>query len=352
MRLVRDTIVFTTAEMPRWHSISISGYHIREGFDGGGGVGLHAGQRVAYVELALQAGLPVDAFAPRLSFFFNAHIDFFEEIAKYAPRASGLDEGALRGDEPALDATSLPLPDGRCIAHGPAARGQPGAHRDRGAGRGARRSPVAAHQLDGRGARPADREVGLLGAAHAAGDRLRDERGQRSDPLGGSWFVESSPTRWSAGPRRSSPTSTSWAVVHARRCGRGIEDNWFQGRIGDSSYELEKRFNADRRIVVASTVSPRATTTTRCPSSRSPTRTKLADQATRAGAFRARPAAVRPPCAAARRRRPARRQPHADAHRYRQDLRHTGRGDGDAHRGVRPPRRDPRYLVPGTARGG
>src|SRR6187455_172089 len=84
MRLVRDTIAFTAAEMPRWHSISISGYHIREaGSTAVEELAFTLANGFAYVELAMQAGLPVDAFAPRLSFFFNAHIDFFEEIAKY-----------------------------------------------------------------------------------------------------------------------------------------------------------------------------------------------------------------------------------------------------------------------------
>ena len=84
MRLVTDMVEFCAAEMPLWHPISISGYHIRE-------AGSTAAQELAftlkngftYVEWALERGLDVDAFAPRLSFFFNAHLDFFEEIAKY-----------------------------------------------------------------------------------------------------------------------------------------------------------------------------------------------------------------------------------------------------------------------------
>src|SRR6476659_1081012 len=84
MRLVRDTIVFCSAEMPRWHPISISGYHIREaGSTAAQELAFTLADGFAYVELALAAGLEVDAFAPRLSFFFNAHVDFFEEIAKY-----------------------------------------------------------------------------------------------------------------------------------------------------------------------------------------------------------------------------------------------------------------------------
>jgi methylmalonyl-CoA mutase N-terminal domain/subunit len=84
MRLVTDMVEWCTAHMPRWHPISISGYHIRE-------AGSTAQQELAftlkdgftYVEAAIERGLDVDDFAPRLSFFFNAHIDFFEEIAKY-----------------------------------------------------------------------------------------------------------------------------------------------------------------------------------------------------------------------------------------------------------------------------
>jgi methylmalonyl-CoA mutase N-terminal domain/subunit len=84
MRLVTDMVEWCAAEMPLWHPISISGYHIRE-------AGSTAAQELAftladgftYVEWAVARGLDVDDFAPRLSFFFNAHLDFFEEIAKY-----------------------------------------------------------------------------------------------------------------------------------------------------------------------------------------------------------------------------------------------------------------------------
>jgi methylmalonyl-CoA mutase N-terminal domain/subunit len=84
MRLVTDMIEWCSTEMPRWHPISISGYHIRE-------AGSTAQQELAftlkdgftYIEQAVARGLEVDDFAPRLSFFFNAHLDFFEEIAKY-----------------------------------------------------------------------------------------------------------------------------------------------------------------------------------------------------------------------------------------------------------------------------
>jgi methylmalonyl-CoA mutase, N-terminal domain len=84
MRLITDMVEFCSRELPLWHPISISGYHIRE-------AGSTAAQELAftlqdgftYVEWALERGLELDDFAPRLSFFFNAHLDFFEEIAKY-----------------------------------------------------------------------------------------------------------------------------------------------------------------------------------------------------------------------------------------------------------------------------
>ena len=84
MRLVADTIEFARNEMPRWNSVSISGYHIREaGSTAAQELAFTLANGFAYVEAAQQRGLGVDEFAPRLSFFFNAHIDFFEEIAKY-----------------------------------------------------------------------------------------------------------------------------------------------------------------------------------------------------------------------------------------------------------------------------
>jgi len=84
MRLITDVFSFCAGHVPRWNTISVSGYHIRE-------AGATAAQELAftlrdgveYVQYGVDAGLDVDEFAPRLSFFFNSHSDFFEEIAKY-----------------------------------------------------------------------------------------------------------------------------------------------------------------------------------------------------------------------------------------------------------------------------
>jgi len=84
MRLCVDMIEFCAREVPQWHPVSISGYHIREaGSSAAQELAFTLADGFAYVEAALERGLDVDDFAPRLSFFFNAHIDFFEEIAKY-----------------------------------------------------------------------------------------------------------------------------------------------------------------------------------------------------------------------------------------------------------------------------
>src|SRR3954452_12976784 len=84
MRIIRDMLVHCTARMPLWNTISISGYHIREaGATAVQELAFTLADGIGYVELGLEAGLPVDAFAPRLSFFWDVHNDFFEEIAKF-----------------------------------------------------------------------------------------------------------------------------------------------------------------------------------------------------------------------------------------------------------------------------
>jgi methylmalonyl-CoA mutase N-terminal domain/subunit len=84
MKLVQDIVAYGTAELPRWNTISISGYHIREaGATAVQELAFTLADGIAYVQAGLEAGLDVDAFAPRLSFFFDVHSDFFEEVAKF-----------------------------------------------------------------------------------------------------------------------------------------------------------------------------------------------------------------------------------------------------------------------------
>jgi methylmalonyl-CoA mutase N-terminal domain/subunit len=109
MRLITDIFAFSAAHVPRWNTISVSGYHIRE-------AGATAAQELAftlrdgieYVQAGIDAGLEVDAFVPRISFFFNAHSDFFEEIAKYRA-ARRIWARVMRDRFGAKDARSLKL---------------------------------------------------------------------------------------------------------------------------------------------------------------------------------------------------------------------------------------------------
>ena len=84
MQVFKDMLVYATEHMPKWNTVSISGYHIREaGSTAAQELAFTLSDGFAYVEAGVEAGLDVDDFAPRLSFFFNSHIDFFEEIAKF-----------------------------------------------------------------------------------------------------------------------------------------------------------------------------------------------------------------------------------------------------------------------------
>ena len=181
MRLVTDMVEYCAREMPRWHPISISGYHIRE-------AGSTAAQELAftlkdgltYVEHAVERGLDVDDFAPRLSFFFNAQIDFFEEIAKYRA-ARRIWARELRDTFGAQDRAESLLMRFHTQTAGVSLTAQQPLNNivrtaiEALAGR-ARRHAVAAHQLLRRGARAADRGGGADRAAHAADHRPRDRR--------------------------------------------------------------------------------------------------------------------------------------------------------------------------------
>jgi methylmalonyl-CoA mutase N-terminal domain/subunit len=84
MRLTTDIFAYCAEQVPRWNTISISGYHIREaGSTAAQEIGFTLANGIAYVQAAIDAGLDIDAFAPRLSFFFNSHINFLEEVAKF-----------------------------------------------------------------------------------------------------------------------------------------------------------------------------------------------------------------------------------------------------------------------------
>jgi methylmalonyl-CoA mutase, N-terminal domain len=255
MRLVRDTIAFTAAEMPRWHSISISGYHIREaGSTAAEELAFTLANGFAYVELALQAGLPVDTFAPRLSFFFNAHIDFFEEIAKYRA-ARRIWARWMKERYGATSERSLQLRFHTQTAGVSLTAQQPEVNIVRTA------IEALAGVLGGTQSLHTNSmdEAMALPTERAARIALRTQQvlayetnvANVADPLGGSWFVEALTDEME---RRAEEMFAHLDDVGGGSLLEGviggIEENWFQGHIADSAYELERKFNEGRRIVV------------------------------------------------------------------------------------------------------
>ena len=255
MRLVRDTMAFTAAEMPKWNSISVSGYHIREaGSTAAEELAFTLANGFAYVELAREAGLSIDDVAPRLSFFFNAHIDFFEEIAKYRA-ARRVWATWTRGHYGAQDPRSWQLRFHTQTAGVSLTAQQPEVNIARTA------IEALAGVLGGTQSLHTNSmdEAIALPTARAARIALRTQQvlayetnvAHVADPLGGSWFVEeltSEVERQAEEILAEILDKGQGSMLEG--CIAGIEENWFQGRIADSAYALEKSFNAGRRIVV------------------------------------------------------------------------------------------------------
>jgi len=182
MRLITDVFRYCQAEVPLWNTISISGYHIREaGSTAAQEIAFTLANAIAYVEAALRAGLEVDAFAPQLSFFFNAHNEFLEEVAKFRA-ARRLWARLMRERFKAQDPKSWMLrfhtqTGGSTLTaqdvDRSAAREQCRACDPAGAGRRARRHAVASHKQPRRGARPADRARCPDRVTHTADHRPR-----------------------------------------------------------------------------------------------------------------------------------------------------------------------------------
>ena len=255
MRLVRDVISFTAAEMPKWHSVSISGYHIREaGSTAAEELAFTLANGFAYVELAREAGLDTDAFAPRLSFFFNAHIDFFEEVAKYRA-ARRLWAVWMRDRYGARDERSMQMRFHAQTAGVSLTAQQPEVNIVRTAIEALAAVMGGAQSLH---TNSMD-EALALPTEKAARIALRTQQviahesnvAHVADPLGGSWFVEelTDEMERQAG-RILAEIDAFGSGSMLEGCIAGIEDNWFQGRIADSAYELERAFNAGERTVV------------------------------------------------------------------------------------------------------
>ncbi|MGH9118987.1 MAG: acyl-CoA mutase large subunit family protein [Acidimicrobiales bacterium] len=255
MRLVRDTIAFSAAEMPRWHPVSISGYHIREaGSTAAEELAFTLANGFAYVELARDAGLDVDTFAPRLSFFFNAHIDFFEEIAKYRA-ARRIWARWMKDHYGATSERSWLLRFHTQTAGVSLTAQQPEINIARTAiealaGVLGGTQSLHTNSMDEALALPTEKAARI---ALRTQQIIGHETGvvHVADPLAGSYFVESLTDEMER--------QAEAIFDHLRELGHGsmlegaymgVENGYFQGAIAESSYTLEKKINAGRRIVV------------------------------------------------------------------------------------------------------
>ncbi len=255
LRLVTDVIRFCTAELPRWHPVSISGYHIREaGSTAAQELAFTLANGFAYVEAAVASGLAVDEFARRLSFFFNAHIDFFEEIAKYRA-ARRIWARWMRDRYGASDPRSLRLRFHTQTAGVSLTAQQPEVNVARVA------LEALAGVLGGTQSLHTDAfdEALALPTEKAARIALRTQQviAQESgvvhvaDPLGGSWFVEELTDELD---RRAEAVFT-----HLTDLGGGsmldgvvaaIDDGWFQGEIADAAYDFQRKLQSGRWTLV------------------------------------------------------------------------------------------------------
>ena len=256
LRLMGDLIEFCTAEVPRYHPVSISGYHIREaGSTAVQELAYTLANGFAYVELGQERGLHPDQFVPRFSFFFDAHIDFFEEIAKFRAgrriwarwlrdRYGATDERAMLmrfHTQTAGVSLTAQQPDNNIVRTAVEALA---------AVLGGTQS-LHTNALD---------EVLALPSDHAARVALRtqqvlaEETGVTNviDPLGGSWFVESltDEIERQAEEIFAHIESLSDDGSMTRGILKGIEDGWFMSEIADAAFAFQNRVDKDRFIMV------------------------------------------------------------------------------------------------------
>jgi methylmalonyl-CoA mutase, N-terminal domain len=249
MRIVTDIFAWAGTEMPEWNTISISGYHIREaGSTAVQELAFTFANAIAYIEAALAAGLGIDAFAPRLSFFFNSHSDFLEEIAKFRA-ARRIYATLMRERFGARDARSMML-----RFHVQTAG-----------------STLTAQQPDVNIVRTAFQALSaVLGGAQSLHTNSRDEalglptedsarialRTQQilgyetgivntADPVGGSAHIEAMTESLEAGVQKILADIEGTGGTLA-----AIESGWIQGQIQSSAYDYQRAVESGERIVV------------------------------------------------------------------------------------------------------
>jgi len=249
MRIVTDLFAWAGAELPEWNTISISGYHIREaGSTAIQEVAFTIGNAIAYIEAAIRAGLNVDAFAPRVSFFFNAHSDFLEEIAKYRA-ARRLYAHIMKERFGAKDPRSMMMRFHTQTAG----------------------STLTAQQPDVNVVRVALQAMSaVLGGTQSLHTNSRDEalglpteesarlalRTQQiiahesgitkvADPLGGSFYIEELTDKIERGARDYLARIDAMGGTLA-----AIEKGWIQAEIQNAAYEFQQQVEHGEKIVV------------------------------------------------------------------------------------------------------
>ncbi len=249
MRLITDIFAWASKELPEWNTISISGYHIREaGSTAAQEIAFTLADAVAYVEAAIDVGLTVDSFAPRLSFFFNAHNDFFEEIAKFRA-ARRLWARLMKDRFMAKDPRSMMLRFHTQTAGSTLTAQQPDVNVVRVALQAMAAVMGGTQSLHTNGM---DEALGLP-TADAARVALRTQQviayesgvTAEPDPMGGSYHVEALTDRLEEEAQEYLARIDAMGGTIA-----AIESGYIQGEIQNAAYEYQKRVESGKAIVV------------------------------------------------------------------------------------------------------
>ena len=249
MRLVVDTFAYCEKEIPNWNTISISGYHIREaGSTAVQEIAFTLANGIAYVEAALEAGLVLDEFAPQLSFFFNAHNDLFEEVAKYRA-ARRLWASIMRDRFGAKNPKSMMLRFHTQTGGSTLTAQQPETNIVRVTLQALAAALGGTQSLHTNGF---DEALGLP-TEHAAKLALRTQQvvGYESgvtdtvDPLAGSYFIESLTDEVEERARQYIKTIDDMGGAVA-----AIEANYMQGEIESAAYEFARKVERGDKVVV------------------------------------------------------------------------------------------------------
>jgi len=249
MRLITDIFAFAGQHVPKWNSVSISGYHIREaGSTAVQELAFTLADGFAYVEAGIKAGLDVDLFAPRLSFFFNAHMDFFEEIAKYRA-ARRIWARRMKEKYGAKDERSLLLrfhtQTAGCSLTAQQAENNivRTAYEALSAVLGGTQS-LHTNSMDEVLALPSEKSARI---ALRTQQIIAEETGvaYTIDPLAGSYFVEAMTNQMEAEAEKYFERIEQYGGVLA-----AIDEGFFQQEIADAAYRYQREIETNERIIV------------------------------------------------------------------------------------------------------